>query len=76
MELTRSSLRIRVKGRSVTVGGEAYLPGYGSPDFVVYENTIETWDDGQAVSPEEKEEILRCIAQEAERQGIRVEIEA
>ncbi len=75
MRLTRSSLQIVVAGRPVTVEGEAYLPGHGSPDFVAYENTIERWDDGQVISDEQRQEILRQIAEEAERQGLKIEIE-
>ncbi len=75
MELTRSTLRLVVAGRSVTVGGEAYLPGYGSPDFVVYSNTINCWDDGEVISEESMRKILQRIAEEAKLRGIRVEIE-
>jgi Immunity protein 74 len=75
IELTRSTLRILIDGRSVTAEGEAYLPGHGSPDFVVYSNTITRWDDGEPISDRVREAILRAIEQEASSLGIRIEIE-
>jgi hypothetical protein len=65
MELTRSSLRIVVNGRTVTVGGEAYLRGFGSPDFVVYKNSIKLWDDGQSITHEEMDQIMMKISDES-----------
>ena len=75
MQVTRSTLKLPFRGRDVTVQGEAYLPGYGSPDFVVYRDTIRSWDDGTVMSPTDKEELLRHIAKEAEKEGLRIEIE-
>jgi hypothetical protein len=75
MKITRSSLELSVEGRRVTVDGEAFLPGYGSPDFVVYTNTILRWDDGQAIDAEAKRRILTHIEQECKTQGIQVEFE-
>jgi hypothetical protein len=75
VKLTRSCLNISVRGRTVTVQGEGYLPGHGSPDFVVYSNTIEEWDDGSEISEEEKREVLQQIEQEARSSGLRIEIE-
>jgi len=43
-EISRGHLRIKKGVKSVTVYGEALLRGYGSPDFVVYQNSIEKWD--------------------------------
>jgi hypothetical protein len=75
MRISRSALRLKVANRLVTVGGEAYLPGHGSPDFVVYTNTIEKWDDGAPISVDEKREIVACVIAQAESQGLRIEIE-
>jgi hypothetical protein len=75
MQLTRSTLKLPFHGREITVPGEAYLPGHGSPAFVVYTNTIRSWDDGMVMSEEDKEELLRCIAEEAQKQGLRIDFE-
>jgi len=75
MELTRWSLRTVVNGRPVTARGEALLPGYGSPEFVVSSNSIVVWDDGAPVSDDERVAILHHIQEEAKRQNRRIEIE-
>ena len=75
MKFTRSSLTIAVNGRTITVQGEAYLPGHGSPDFVVYSETITRWDDGAPVSQDERNEVLAQIAREAQSRGLRIELE-
>lgn len=75
MELTRSSLRIKIDGRSVTVEGEAYLPGHGSPDFVLYRESMLCWDDGEPMEEDEKRRAIDRILDEAQREGIEVTIE-
>jgi hypothetical protein len=40
-EIARGHLRVRDGATSVTVYGEALLTGYGFPDFVLYQNSIE-----------------------------------
>jgi len=75
MKLTRSTLNVGVKGRTITVQGEAFLPGHGSPDFVVFSNTIERWDDGAQITDAEKREVLRQIEEEARSSGLHIEIE-
>jgi hypothetical protein len=57
MKMTRGTLRMAVDGRSIMAQGEAYLPGRGSPDFELYENSIVEWDDGGPVSDEERARI-------------------
>ncbi len=44
IEIARSYVRAEVDGRPVTIGGEAYLPGFGSPDFVIYKASVQRWD--------------------------------
>ena len=41
LKMTRGHIRYRhVSGQVVTIGIEALLPGYGSPDVVIYANSI------------------------------------
>ena len=75
MKLTRSTLNLTVQERTITVQGEAHLPGHGSPDFVVFSNTIEEWDDGSEVTADEKLEVLQQIEAEARSRGLYIEIE-
>jgi len=41
--------------------------GYGSPDFVLYQNSIEKWDapnDQEDVTPDEKEQLIQFLKEE------------
>ena len=40
-EISRGHLRVKDGAKKITVYGEALLRGYGSPDFVLYQNSIE-----------------------------------
>jgi len=64
--------------KSVTVYGEALLRGYGSPDFVLYQNSIEKWDtpnDQEDVTPVEKEQLIQFLKEEFSRTKMALEIE-
>jgi hypothetical protein len=73
MELTRGKARLRVGQRFATVWGEAYAPGYGSPDFVAFRKQVE-WDDGTPVTEEDRERILGVLEDAARTQKFTVEI--
>ena len=77
-EITRGHLRIIDGARSVTVYGEALLREHGSPDFVLYQNSIEKWDapnDQEDVTPAEKEQLIRFLKEEYSRRKMFLEIE-
>jgi Immunity protein 74 len=42
--LTRGSVVFEFEGKTVTLQGEGYLRGHGSPDWVIYENSLVGWD--------------------------------
>lgn len=42
--MTRGLVEFEFEGKTAIIHGEAYLPGYGSPDFVAYENSITRWE--------------------------------
>jgi|GEM_PF-1963757 len=44
VEFTRAHIRMTFEEKTVTVGGEGLLPGFDSPDFVIYSNTITHFD--------------------------------
>lgn len=78
LEITRSHVRLLIDGRTVTVGGEAYLRGYGSPDFVAYANSFDNWDppfDGETIDGLTKQRILNAIVGELAARGMTCEIE-
>jgi hypothetical protein len=59
------------------VYGEAFLRGYGSPDFVLYQNSIKKWEppDDREVTPAEKERLIQFIKDEFSRRKMFLEIE-
>ena len=64
--------------KSITIYGEALLRGYGSPDFVLYQNSIEKWDasNGQEdVTPAEKKQLIQFLKEEFSRRKMLLEIE-
>jgi hypothetical protein len=61
----------------VTVYGEALLRGYGSPDFLLYQNSIEKWDapnDQEDVTPVEKAQLIQFLKEEFSRRKMFLEI--
>ena len=64
--------------KSVTIYGEAFLRGYGSPDFVLYQNSIENWDapnDQEKLTSAEKEDLIQFLKSEFRRRKMVLEIE-
>jgi len=78
VEITRSYVRISVGEKTVKVEGEAYAPGYGSPNFVAYANSIRKWDppdDAVEIDNETKAEILRLLRAGMDERNMTIEIE-
>jgi hypothetical protein len=75
MRLTPWRLHIVVDGRAVTVAGEMLVPMEGQPDFVVFSGMLRTWDDGAAISEDDKARIVEAILAEAEVRGARIAID-
>jgi hypothetical protein len=77
-EITRGHVRMDFGDKSVTVEGEAYARGYGSPDFVIYQNSIRRWDapcQDCLIDEATQREILDALKSEMLRKGIVVEVE-
>jgi len=77
LELTRSHVKLRIGDRTVTIEGEAYMPGYGSPDFVVYMNTLQRWDppDGESIREDERTRILEVMRRGFAERNLSYEVE-
>ena len=77
LEITRGHIKLKIQDKHVTILGEALLPGYGSPDFIVYTNSIEHWDDNQntKISPEEKDLILQVLKEDTKERNLAIELE-
>lgn len=76
-EIAHGHLRVRDGAKSVTVYGEALLRGYGSPDFVLYQNSIEKWDapnDQKDVTSAEKERLIQFLNEGFSRRKMFLEI--
>jgi hypothetical protein len=65
------------EGRTVTIAGEALLPGHGSPDFVAYSNSIKNFDapDNGVITRATRERILHQLSEELRARGTTFEIE-
>ena len=77
-EIARGHLRVKDGARSVTVYGEALLRGYGSPDFVLYQNTFEKWytpNEQEDVTPAERDQLIQFLKEEFSRRKMLLEIE-
>lgn len=78
IEITRGHLKVKAGAKGVTIYGEAFLRGHGSPDFLLYENSIEKWDvpnDQEGVTPAEKEQLIQFLKEEFSRRKMFLEIE-
>jgi hypothetical protein len=71
----RGSIQLEVDGRAIEIPGEAFLPGYGSPDFLAYPSSVVKWDDGEKLTNETREQILQAFLEAAKERGIVVELE-
>ncbi|MBA4053350.1 MAG: hypothetical protein C0490_01425 [Marivirga sp.] len=78
VEITHGHLRVKIGGKSITIYGEAFLRGYGSPDFVLYQNSIEKWDapdDKENLPLIEKKQLVQFLKEEFSRRKMCLEIE-
>jgi Immunity protein 74 len=57
----------RVGAKTLRVGGEALIEG--DTHFVIYSRYITSWTDGSAISPDERDSILRDVVEEARKRG-------
>ena len=73
--MTRGAVELSVGGRDVTMQGEAYLRGHGSPDFVAYRNTLTHWEDGAELTESDKQTIIDDLLSDAHARGWTIEVE-
>jgi hypothetical protein len=78
-EITRGHMRLRFGDRTVRINGEMLVPARpGDPDFVVYRNSIQSWDppfDKETIQDETRAKILQQLQLEWEKRGGVLEIE-
>lgn len=77
-EIARGHLRVKDGAKNVTVYGEAFLTGYGSPDFLLYQNSIKKWDapnNQEQMTTFEKKQLIQFLKEEFSRRKMLLEIE-
>jgi hypothetical protein len=77
-EITRSHIRVQVGDKALTIEGEGFARGYGSPDFVIYRNSIQRWDppfDDMLIDEQTKDKMLCELKEEMSVKGMTIEIE-
>jgi hypothetical protein len=77
-EIARGHLRVKDGTKNVTVYGEALLSGYGSPDFVLYQHSIEKWDvpnDKEDITLAKKEQLIHFLKNEFSKRKMLLEID-
>ena len=76
-EIARGHIILETEGGVVQILGEAFLPGHGSPDFLVYENSIKEWSEPKkkVITPDVKKLILNQLMKDAKVRNLNIEIE-
>ncbi len=78
LSTSRSNIKFEFDGKIINIECEAYLPGYGSPDFVIYSNSIRNWespDENEEINDDQRKQILEALQFELAQKNISSEIE-
>ena len=74
LAMTRGHIRyLLASGQVVTIGIEALLPGYGSPDVVIHANSIDYWESplgGVHLTKAERDSVLTALSTALAGRGI------
>jgi hypothetical protein len=76
--ITRSRVEFEHDGRSASIEGEGLTRGHGSPDFVLYKNTLNSWaapHEAEAIDDTTKQLLLSSLVKAFEERGMTAEIE-
>jgi Immunity protein 74 len=71
---TRSSIRVRVGGKTTTLTGEG-MPTGGAVHFYADRTSIMTWDNGFQITDSERDRIVRELPGIASRTGFVVVVD-
>ena len=63
---------VRIDGKALQVGGEGLFDR--NPDFLIYPSSVTHWEDGSAITPDERGRLLEDLVAEAARRGWKFEI--
>ncbi|MFO1093421.1 MAG: Imm74 family immunity protein [Planctomycetaceae bacterium] len=76
--ITRGAIEVRIGARSFTFAIESLLPGFGSPNFVIYSSDVnEVLSDGtkRSIAPAEREQLIAALLQELDSRGLTYDLE-
>ena len=76
--LGRGSVVVEFEGRTAVIRGEAYLRGRGSPDFVMYESSLSSWEAPHHLEPidaQTKKRLLTDLIEAFRERGIAAVVE-
>lgn len=71
-DVTRSFVRVSLGGRTARIPGEAFIRGYGSPDFLLSRESV-VWDDGGAMTDADRARIVETVLASALERGLNIE---
>ncbi|HUO49981.1 MAG TPA: Imm74 family immunity protein [Candidatus Paceibacterota bacterium] len=72
---TSSSIEIQDGERVLKIEGEAFERGSGSPDFIIYANSIREWQTPTGsvpISDEERKKIISFVIEELSKRGWKI----
>ncbi len=76
--ITRGHVEFEHEGRTAVIEGEGLLRGQGSPDFVLYRNTLNRWappNDADEIDEMLKQALLEELLVAFNERGMTAEIE-
>jgi hypothetical protein len=74
VDSTPWDLLVEVDGRAAKLSADAAARPGLQPDFVVYRSRDQTWADGRAMTPEDRDEILALLPEAAAKRGWTIEV--
>lgn len=78
IEVTRGHIKVKIGERTATLQGEMFFPGNDKVGFVLYTNSIKSWDSpnqDESITPAEGQTIIADIQNDFARGGHTLEIE-
>ena len=77
-QITPSKIRAQYNGKSISIEVEALLPGYSSPNFVIYLNSIVGWespDDCLEFTDEDRKVVVEGLKHDLTDRKVTFEFE-
>jgi hypothetical protein len=76
--MTRSEIVFELDGRTATIQGEALVPEPGQPSFIIYADSLKSWDEGsrdRQMTAEDRRRVLHGAMEALRDRGTPFEIE-